>query len=370
MSDTKIIAMYLPQFHCIPENDEFWGKGFTDWTTVRKAKPLFNGHQQPRIPLNDNYYDLSIEQNVVWQSQLAHEYGIHGFGVYHYWFNNEKNLLTKPAEIIRDSDNVKINYFLAWDNASWVRSWSNLSGNAWSPVADKNLRKKGPAIMIKYELGEKKDWEKHYQYVLTHFNSSRYIKINNQPVFVILGYSDEIKRMCEYWNILAKKDGYKGIFFIFRHSNRIPKNEQVYRFKYEPIQSGWMFPPLLKRLEMKLCKTFHLKFRLRTFDYDKIWTKIIDNAKKDANPLIFHGGFVSYDDTPRRGSRGIVVKNSNPRSFGEHLNTLLNISKQQQKKFVFLTAWNEWGEGAYLEPDTKDKYDYLNMIRATQRYTT
>ena len=137
MKRPKIIAMYLPQYHSIQENDKFWGKGFTDWVTVKNAKPLFAGHRQPRIPLNNNYYDLSIEQNVIWQSKLARAHGIYGFGVYHYWFNNETNILTRPVEIIRDCNDVDINYFLAWDNANWKRSWSNVEGYDWSPLQDK-----------------------------------------------------------------------------------------------------------------------------------------------------------------------------------------------------------------------------------------
>ena len=133
----QIIALYLPQYHRIPENDKFWGDGFTDWVTVKNAKSLFDGHQQPRVPLNDNYYDLSLKENVAWQAQLAKEYGIDGFGVYHYWFNNEQNLLTKPAEIIRDNDDIDINYFFVWDNGNWIRSWSNVAGNDWAPIAEK-----------------------------------------------------------------------------------------------------------------------------------------------------------------------------------------------------------------------------------------
>ena len=104
----KILAMYLPQYHQIPENDAFWGKGFTDWISVRNAKPLFEGHQQPKVPLNDNYYDLSEKSNIAWQAHIAKEYGISGFGIYHYWFNSEKNLLTRPAEIIHENEDIDI----------------------------------------------------------------------------------------------------------------------------------------------------------------------------------------------------------------------------------------------------------------------
>ena len=137
---TKLIAWYLPQYHCIPENNVFWGEGFTDWVTVKKARPLFKGHQQPKTPLNNNYYDLSIKENVTWQAKLAKDYGIYGFGIYHYWFNNEKNLLTKPLEIIYNNKEIDIHYFMAWDNANWKRSWSAIEGNSWAPIK-KQVRK-------------------------------------------------------------------------------------------------------------------------------------------------------------------------------------------------------------------------------------
>ena len=181
--NTKIIAWYLPQYHSIPENDEFWGKGFTDWTTVKRAIPLYKNHHQPRIPLYDNYYDLSIKTNIEWQAKLAKKYGVYGFGIYHYWFNNDKNILTKPANIIHDDKNIDINYLFAWDNASWVRSWSAVAGNAWAPIADRNQSKyKDRDILIPYILGKERDWKNHYSHLLQHFKDDRYIKDDNKPV--------------------------------------------------------------------------------------------------------------------------------------------------------------------------------------------
>lgn len=366
MSKTKIIAMYLPQYHCIPENDLFWGKGFTDWTTVQKAKPLFKGHHQPRVPLSGVYYDLSEEQNVVWQSQLAEEYGIYGFGVYHYWFNNEKNLLTKPAEIIRDSKDVHINYFLAWDNANWKRSWSNVEGNDWSPLLEKkvNSSKKEPAILIPYILGEEKDWEIHYKSVLTHFLSPKYIKIDNKPVFIIFNYSTDIQKMCDYWNELSKADGFDGIFFITRHSKAYTVPNNVYTFKYEPVYSGWTRVPFFVKIENKIRNLLKLPSPGRHCNYDNVWKKIIDNARQDTDQNIFHGGFVQYDDTPRRGKRGTIVSGGSPDKFGSYIKELAKITEDQNKDFIFLTAWNEWGEGAYLEPDSENKYLYLQSLKS------
>lgn len=365
--------MYLPQYHQIPENDSFWGKGFTDWTTVKGARPLFDRHRQPRVPLNENYYDLSIKDNIVWQSNLARKYGIYGFGIYHYWFNNEKNILTKPAEIIRDNTDININYFFAWDNISWKRSWGNVMANDWAPLMDIKQKQNGPTILIPYILGREKDWENHYNYVRSHFFVDKYIKVDNRPVFVIYHYSDDIEQMCNYWNVLAQKDGFNGIFFIFRNDEKgkvirtrlVPERE--YTFNYEPSRNGWVNCTTMRKIKSVIKK--HLlrcsnKKRLTIYDYDRIWEQIIKNArKKYSDSNVFHGAFVAYDDTPRRGQRGIVIKGSSPIKFNKYMKKLLEISDSQEKEFVFLTAWNEWGEGAYLEPDELDGEGYLEALK-------
>lgn len=356
--------MYLPQYHCIPENDLFWGKGFTDWTTVKNAKPLFKGHQQPRIPISGKYYDLSLEKDVVWQAKLAQEYGIYGFGVYHYWFNNEKNILTKPAEIIRDNEEVRINYYLAWDNANWKRSWSNVAGNDWSPIFDeKTQQKKGPVILIEYILGKEKDWENHFNHLLSHFKSDKYIKVDNQPLFMIYNYDEEIEQMCQYWDKLAIKHGFDGICFIMKIKENIIIPENRLRFKYEPIYSGWRQLPFIRRVENRLRRMFNIQAREYICDYDTIWENLLVQAKADVNKYVLHGGFVGYDDTPRRGKRGTVILGATPLKFQKYLKELLKISSEQDKPFVFITAWNEWGEGAYLEPDTLTGYEYLKSMK-------
>lgn len=363
MSKTKIIAMYLPQYHCIPENDEFWGKGFTDWVTVKKATPLFEGHNQPRVPKDNFYYDLSVKNHIKWQARLAKEYGVYGFGIYHYWFNNEKNLLTKPAEIIRDNKDIDINYFLAWDNCSWVRSWSNVSGNDWSPLADKEQKRKGPQVLIPYILGHEADWENHYNSLRTHFFERRYIKIDNKPVFLILGYSQEIAKMIAYWDKLAIRDGFNGIAVIFRNIEfkNIPK--EFMKFNYEPAFSGWIKNDIISRIQNKLRLWFKIQNKLRILDYDKVWKNIISNSKSQKESLIFPGCFVRYDDSPRRGDKSIIILGENPDKFKKYLSELMTICECSNKEFLFLTAWNEWGEGAYLEPDNVDGFAYLQAIK-------
>ncbi len=359
----QIIALYLPQYHRIPENDRFWGEGFTDWVTVKNAKSLFDGHQQPRVPLNDNYYDLSLKENVAWQAQLAKEYGIDGFGVYHYWFNNEQNLLTKPAEIIRDNDDIDINYFFVWDNGNWIRSWSNVAGNDWAPIAEKKDTHNGPQILLRYVLGRESDWEKHYEYVATHFRKDKYIKIDGKPVFCIYNSSPEIYEMCEYWDQLAKNDGFNGMLFLF-NSLRATNDCKYLKYNYEPQAAG-LENTFIQKIEKRLRKLFHIEDNIKIYDYDKIWNNLLKNAKANKDQSLFaFGAFTGYDDTPRRGkTRGKVVLGGTPEKFERYFSELCQISANQGKKFIFLSAWNEWGEGMFLEPDTIHKFAYLNAVK-------
>lgn len=357
----KIIALYLPQFHRIPENDKFWGEGFTDWVTVKNAKPIFEGHQQPRVPLNDNYYDLSQKENVAWQAKLAKEYGIYGFGIYHYWFNNEQNLLTKPAEIIRDNDDIDINYCFVWDNGNWIRSWSkfNVTGNDWSPVSDQEKKHSGPQILVNYVIGGESDWEKHYNYVSTHFKKDKYIKIGNKPVFCIMNPSKEIFDMCEYWDALAKKDGLEGMYFIF-NGRKLDGNCKYMRYNYEPTAVTKL--PFFTKVKRKFRNIF--KGELLKFDYDKVWDGIIAQASNNEDERLIYGAFVGFDDTPRRGNNwGRIVIGSSPEKFEKYFSQILILSKTQGKELLFLSAWNEWGETMSLEPDTLNGYGYLEAVK-------
>lgn len=359
--------MYLPQFHCIPENDEFWGKGFTDWVTVKKAKPLFEGHQQPKVPLNDNYYDLSKEENVKWQAKLAKNYGIYGFGVYHYWFNNEKNLLTKPAEILRDlKDENAIKYFFVWDNCNWKRSWSNVAGNDWAPIADNiygNINE--PQILVPYILGGERDWVCHYNYLREHFLSDNYEKRNNRPVFGIIWSGEAIYKMCDYLNNLARKDGFDGIEFVFKNNNFSKYPPQWMRYDYEPHYVAWGDVSFVRRVFNKFSRVFNIPVEkeITCIDFDKTWKKILKRASTVSDKNIIDGAFVGYDDSPRRGrNKSKVIVGGTPQKFSKYLGKLLEICSRKNSDYIFLTAWNEWGEGAYLEPDTLTEFGYLDAI--------
>lgn len=362
-SKTKVFAMYLPQYHEIKENSKFWGKGFTDWVGVRNSKPLYDSHRQPRVPLDKNYYDLSDAESIRWQSKLAKDAGISGFGIYHYWFNENQNLLDTPPKLILENKDIDIHFFFAWDNTSWVRSWSKIRGNDWFPTGERDENNSSPQVLVQYELGREPQWEKHFDWLLQFFRDDRYEKKENKPLFMILSPSKEIVEMARFWDHLAKENGLGGIHFIFRWDAVHIKDNELIKgysyFKYEPSTTGWssLIPRVMSRLLRKTGKE-----KLKKYDYDRIWRNILKYTTKNQK-LMYYCGFVDYDDTPRRGAKGRVVEGMTPEKFGSYLKKLYDISSKQNKDYMFITAWNEWGEGAYLEPDEDNKMDILDVVR-------
>lgn len=367
MEKTKIIAMYLPQYHSIPENDKWWGEGYTDWVAVKNNKPLFEGHKQPRVPLNNDYYSLSDINTIKRQAETAKRFGIDGFGIYHYWFSDHLKLLEKPAEMLLRNPDVDLPFMFIWDNASWKRTWSNVkNSNDWAPAFDnKTTHSGGSGVLAELIYGDESSWRVHFDYLLPFFYDKRYIKKGNKPVFgFFAAYNgfEIVKRMCAYWDQLAQEAGFDGMMFISKETHQ--KGVHLdYMFRYEPLNIN---------TKLDLWKSRVRKYLLRghggprIYKYDRVWRKTLRFARHLNGKRIYPGAFVGYDDTPRRGKRGAVILGQSPEKFQKYLDQLYGISQSQGKEFIFLTAWNEWGEGAYLEPDTTDGYAYLKAVKAVK----
>lgn len=349
--------MYLPQYYETELNSKFWGKGYTDWVAVKQATPLFKGHKQPKSPLNNFYYDLSQESSIRWQAELAKKYSVSGFGIYHYWFNSKEQALTRPAEIILNHKDIDINYFFAWDNKSWKRTWSNVEGNDWAPKEDINMAHNGPKVLMKYELGNENDWEKHFNYLLPYFLDNRYVRHDGKPIFIIYNYKPELLKMFTFWDAIAMSNGLKGIEYIVVDTLRNNAPANIPRFRYEPSYSAWGGQHWLSRVRYKVHERKDDDLLIN--DYERTWKRIIRSAQKCNKADRYYGGFVRFDDSPRRGYKGRIFVGENPQIFEKYLKELVYICKQQNKEYIFLTAWNEWGEGAYLEPDEETGYQYL-----------
>ncbi|MCR5703795.1 MAG: glycoside hydrolase family 99-like domain-containing protein [Eubacterium sp.] len=361
----KTLALYLPQFHTIPENDEWWGKGFTEWVNMKKAKPLFEGHYQPRIPLNNNYYDLSDVNVMRWQTKIAKEYGIYGFCVYHYWFHGHK-LLEKPMEQYLNEKDIDFPFCFCWANEHWTNAW----------VSSENK------ILIEQDFKDRDDWKAHFEYFLPFFKDDRYIKENNKPFLVIYLPSiiEPLDEMLEYWNQLAIENGFDGMEFAYQHymyylDESKDKSSFDYGIEFEPNLSMNEIKPkskatleLLKiKLSVFLQTKLHIYLKLRKknaeqIDYDAVWDNVLRREPK--NDKMIPGAFVDWDNTPRKKEKGSLMVGASPEKFEVYFDKLI---QKAQKKYktdkIILFAWNEWAEGGYLEPDEKYGYGYLEAIR-------
>ena len=369
MKDTKIIANYLPQYHEIPENNMWWGKGYTDWNATKKATPLFKGHIQPKVPEDENYYDLSNIENIRWQAELAREYGVYGFGIYHYWFSSDLKLLQKPAELILGDKSIDINYMFIWDNASWKRTWSNVKGgNDWAPLyEDKNQTNSGNGLLAELIYGDESEWKKHFDYLLPFFLDSRYIRTEEgKPLFMFFNMDkdmDVLIKMTSYWNQLAVEAGLPGLAFAGK-TNYHKISIFDYEVDYEPGQHGWAYNSFIKKVFARAL--FELQKKIKTphiLNYDRIWKRIIRHVAKCNDKKHLFSAFVNYDDTPRRGKNGRIVMGGTPEKFKAYMKEFISISRRKNKEFAFITAWNEWGEGAYLEPDNIYGKSYLKALK-------
>ena len=370
MEETKVIVNYLPQYHEIPENNKWWGKGYTDWVATKNAKPQFDGHKQPKVPSKENYYDLSNPESIRWQIEIAKKHGIYGFGIYHYWFSSKLNLLQKPAEIILNDCTLDIHFLFIWDNASWKRTWSNVRGaNDWAPLYEENkaTQDDNNGILAELDYGNEKEWKDHFMYLLPFFKDKRYIKsTDGKPLFMFFNMdkdSETLIKMSNYWKKMAVENGLPGIVFLGKVNYH---KVSIFDFDvdYEPGQHGWAFNSYIGKVFSKLKFETEKRREVPHFiDYDKIWKRIIWHAKKNKDDKRLYSAFVNYDDSPRRGKNGRICRGATPKKFEYYMTEILRISRQKNKDYIFLTAWNEWGEGAYLEPDEISGDEYLKSLK-------
>lgn len=360
----KVIAFYLPQFHSIPENDKWWGKGFTEWNTVSRAEPLFEGHNQPRTPLNDFYYNLLDDSVKEWQIDIARRHGVYGFCYYHYWFDGHL-LLEKPMEQMLANHNLDFPFCICWANEHWTRAWEGKSNQ----------------VLIPQSYGTEKEWESHFNYLLPFLKDERYIKVNGKPLFVI--YRPEIIDCCndmlDYWQELAKKSGLPGISFAYQQIMHDINNGDESRFdfniEYQPNYANYDMNPhrnsFLRNLKRK-ATTFLERYGfslsqvrlggLIKVDYDKVWQSVLHRSPKNEKSV--PGAFVDWDNTPRKKEKGSVFVGGSPEKFFEYMRKQIARTKTiYNKEFLFLFAWNEWSEGGYLEPDEKFGFAYLEALR-------
>lgn len=368
-SKLKLIAFYLPQFHSIPENDEWWGKGFTEWVNVKNAQPLYENHDQPKVPLDNNYYNLLDDNTKIWQAKIAKENGVDAFCYYHYWFNGKK-LLYEPMEQMLRNPDINIEFCISWANEAWTKAWINES-----------------KVLIEQKYGDKTNWLNHYQYLSRFFKDDRYIKVNEKPLFIIYRPNNIpcLKSMLLYWEELAKQDGFPGLYVIsqrydgeYSHSNNNLINGNIifqpttairdynrYKENIVIVKTKSYLNQLSNSIERKygfsVLKKIkhHVKYKIQIYDYKQIWQIILNYKYKSTD---IPGAFPSWDNTPRHKKNGSVVQGT-PEEFCYYLTKLIKLALERNDNFIFINAWNEWAEGAILEPTVRDGYKYLEAVK-------
>ena len=346
----KVLALNLPQFHEVPENNEWWGKGFTEWTNVKKAKPLYEGHIQPMAPL-EGYYDLSKVEAINHQAELARKYNVFGFVYFHYWYEGRK-MLEKPCEILLQHPEIDFNYCFCWANHSWTRAWDG----------------KEQQVLLKQTYGGVEDWENHINYLLPFFKDERYIKHNKRPMFFIYNSSviPAVNDMIDYWEKRVKEEGLSGLYIVEYISTKctvphIKKSSAVY--EDEPLYSLRFQTSIFQKAYRVMRKKLNL---VEYQDYDTINQMMLQKNRTYGGRKIIQGCFPAWDNSPRRGNKGsMIVKNAEPVKFGKYFSELLKCKRTDvSKEYIVINAWNEWGEGAVLEPSKEYKYAYLESIKS------
>ena len=351
----RLIAFYLPQFHPIPENDLWWGRGFTEWTNVTRSQSVFPGHYQPHVPADLGYYDLRLEETRIAQAELAKQHGIEGFCYWHYWFNG-KRLIEQPFNDVLASGKPDFPFCLAWANENWTRRWDGFEKE----------------ILQEQTYGGVSDDTSHFAWLLGAFKDSRYIRIDNKPVFLIYNPSHlpDAKRTIALWRGLALEAGLPGIFLIAIKSH-------VQSRKIDWMSQGFdgelFFQPNWTKVEMAVkgkrndhiapVDWFDQRDHTAVVEYDDVWPLLAADEPKSNKS--FACVVPSWDNSPRRQSGRTIIHRANPHSYERWLQLEIDRVKSRPEDFrlVFVNAWNEWAEGNHLEPDQRFGRAFLEATR-------
>jgi lipopolysaccharide biosynthesis protein len=352
----RAIAFYLPQFHPIPENDQWWGMGFTEWTNVARARPVFRGHRQPRLPADLGFYDLRLPESRAAQAELAAAHGLQGFCYYHYWFNGRR-LLERPFDEVLASGEPNFPFCLCWANESWTRRWLG----------------EDREILLAQTYSDQDD-ARHAEWLAAAFSDPRYLRTDGRPIFLVYRPADlpSAKRTTEVIRKTCTRRSVQEPYLIGVDAHRPGKD-----FREEGFDATLVFEPQLGALQgafddgfsgERLIRNLYVGVRhgrVKAYDYQV--ARAVMNERVRDFPTI-PSVFVRWDNTPRRGADGIVMVNSSPGAFGQELEATIN--GLEDSDLLFINAWNEWAEGNYLEPDREYGTAYLEEMRRVLRKTS
>jgi lipopolysaccharide biosynthesis protein len=360
MTDVRALAFYLPQFHPIPENDAWWGLGFTEWRNVAPARPLFRGHYQPHIPADLGFYDLRVPETRESQAALARAHGIHGFVYYHYWFTGRR-LLERPFREVLESGEPDFPFALCWANEDWTRAWDGASGEV--------------LVGQQYSL---EDDRAHIRHLLPAFADPRYVRVDGKPLFLVYTASrlPDPQRTTDVWREEAAHAGVGDLYLC-----RVEHDTET----GDPVALGFDaavdFQPAFKSLgrarrrsvPARAVRRIHLSNQAyrwhRIYDYRTVVDHMLSRPPVGYNR--FPGVSPGWDNTPRRRSQAMVFRDSTPDEYERWLRATVDAFEPfgPGEDLVFLNAWNEWAEGNHLEPCLRWGTAHLEATRRVLRAT-
>lgn len=370
----RVIAYYLPQFHPTKINDKYWGKGFTEWTNVTKAKPQYRGHYQPQIPADLGFYDLRLPEIRQAQADMARENGVEGFMYWNYWFGNGKKILEMPIEELMRTAKPDFPFCVGWANHDW-------SNKTWQ----KTKRFTKDTVFLKQEYLGKQDYTEYFYYLLPMFRDHRYIKVDEKPLFYVFDPDScpDMKEFIQLWQHLAEKNGIPGIHFVAR-ADSIGKADEIYKknfmnevkarydryidmgfdavssmnFRRAEILATGFFKKIIRNIRRKI-----FGYALNSHDYMKLTEHYYTD--EDKLDYVYPQITPRKDKTPRAGKNALVYTGSTPEKFRIAIKMALEKikDKDDEHKILFLNSWNEWGEGSYMEPDIVWGHQYLDVLR-------
>lgn len=348
----KTIAFYLPQFHPFKENDEWWGKGFTEWTNVTKAKPNFDGHYQPHLPIHNGFYDLRVQEVMIEQAKMAKNYGIYGFNYYYYWFDG-KILMDLPLKNMLKNKEIDIPFCLTWANENWTRRWDGAEHDVL--IAQNHCEEDSIAFI--HNLFE-------------YFHDERYIRIDDKPLLIIYRANiiPDIKKMAKLWREEALKEGFKGLYIVSAQTFGATTPDEF------DFDASMEFPPhTVKSNEItEQLNITNPDFEGHVFNYDTVVKTAISSPEPKYD--LYRTTMLGWDNTARKQNNSHIFHNFTTCRFKQWLSHTVNDVYNNEKyshKMVFVNAWNEWAEGTHLEPDREFGYASLDTVHSVvSQYST
>lgn len=349
----RLLALYLPQFHPIPENDTWWEPGFTEWTNVSRARPLYAGHLQPRLPGELGFYDLRVPEVRAAQAALAQTHGIEAFCYWHYWFAGRR-LLERPFDEVLHTQTPDFPFCLAWANQTWSGIWHGAPGR----------------VLIEQTYPGDNDHRAHFAALLPAFADRRYVRVDGRPVFFVYRPAQlpEPQRFAALWRDLARQHGLGGLFLVGQHeadwdpiANGFDARVPLEMPKWRPPDTSTPLGRVARRLR-RAVRPRPLDEGPAVLDYATVFRNVYEGRLAPHEfPLVMS----NWDNTPRCGRRGSVLANSTPEAFAAYLRRAIAQVRDRplDQRLVMIRSWNEWAEGNYLEPDQKFGRGYLEAIQ-------